>query len=263
MPRPGVPPRLARGELVAALRARRRSLARFGVALLAGTLLAFAFLTEEVWNSRPIIDLDREFAELLHERATPALTHLFEAISSLGSSHALAVVALIAVAVLVSRRQLLDALLVVVALVGAEVINAAVKDGFERERPVFADPIARRASGFSFPSAHAGASMALYGALAFLLSRDRTSTRTRVGCFVGAALLVGAIGFSRLYLGAHYLSDVLAGFTLGLGWATLVVLVIGSARMHTPRGHLPEVRKVTGAIGHRDESSAQIQRNRR
>ena len=161
MPSSGVPPRLARGDLLVALRARQRSLARFGVGLLAGTLLAFGFLTESVWNSRPIIDLDREFAELLHERATPALTHLFEAISALGSSHTLAAVALIAVVVLVSRQQLLDALLVVVALAGAEVIDAAVKAGFERERPVFADPIAGRASGFSFPSAHAGASMAL------------------------------------------------------------------------------------------------------
>lgn len=78
--------------------------------LFAGTLLAFGFLTESLWNSRPIIDLDREFAELLDERATPALTQLFEAISTLGSSHTLALVALIAVAVLVSRRQLLDAL---------------------------------------------------------------------------------------------------------------------------------------------------------
>jgi len=233
MPRPVVLPRLTKGEVAAALRARRRSLARFGVGLLAGTLLAFGFLTESLWNSRPIIDLDREFAELLHERATPALTHLFEAITALGSSPTLALVALIAVAVLVSRRQLLDAVLVVVALVGVEVIDAAVKAGFERERPVFADPIARRAAGFSFPSAHAAASMALYGALAFLLSRDRVSPRTRVGCFVGAALLVGAIGFSRLYLGAHYLSDVLAGFTLGLGWVTLVVLLIGWARVHS------------------------------
>jgi len=233
MPRSGVPPRLAKGELIAALRVRRRSLARLGVALLASSLLAFGFLTESLWNSRPIIDLDREFAELLHERATPALTQLFEAITALGSSQTLALVALVAVAILVSRGQLLDALLVVIALVGAEIIDAAVKDGFERERPVFADPIARRASGFSFPSAHAGASMALYGVLAFLLSRERRSVRTRVGCFVGTALLVGAIGFSRLYLGAHYLSDVLAGFTLGLAWATLVVLLIGWGRMHT------------------------------
>ena len=233
MPRSGLPRGLAEGELVAALRVRRRFLARFGVGLLAGTLLAFGFLTESLWNSRPIIDLDREFAELLHERATPTLTHLFEAITELGSSHTLALVALVAVAMLVSRGQLLDALLVVIALVGAELIDAAVKAGFERERPVFADPIARRASGFSFPSAHAGASMALYGVLAFLLSRDRRSPKTRVGCFVGAALLVGAIGFSRLYLGAHYLSDVLAGFTLGLAWATLVVLLIGWGRTHT------------------------------
>ena len=83
-----VPPRFARAELVAALRARRRSLARFGLVLLAGTLLAFGFLTESLWNSRPIIDLDREFAELLHERATPALTHLFEAISALAHDRA-------------------------------------------------------------------------------------------------------------------------------------------------------------------------------
>jgi len=228
------------------LRARQRSLGRFGVGLLAGTLLAFGFLTESLWNSRPIIDLDREFAEVLHARASPPLTQLFEAITALGSSQTLALVALIAVAILVSRRQLLDALLVVIALLGAELIDAAVKDGFERERPVFTDPIARRASGFSFPSAHAGASMALYGALAFLLSRDRMSPRTRVGCFVGAALLVGAIGFSRLYLGAHYLSDVLAGFTLGLAWVTLVVLLIGWARMRGDRPSTPEFRMGVG-----------------
>ena len=233
MPRPALPPALTRGELIAALRARRRSLARFGAGLLAGALLVFGFLTEAVWNSRPIVDLDREFAELLHERSTTTLTHLFEAISSLGSSRTLALVALLAVLVLVSRRRLLDALLVIVALVGAEVIDSAVKAGFERERPLFADPIVRRASGFSFPSAHAGASMALYGALAFLLSRQLTSRRARVGCFVGAALLIGAIGFSRLYLGVHYLSDVLAGFSLGLAWVTLCVLSIGVARMHS------------------------------
>ncbi|MCA1700098.1 MAG: phosphatase PAP2 family protein [Actinobacteria bacterium] len=235
MARSVVPPRLTRGELVAALRVRRRFLARLGVGLLAGALLAFGFFTEGVWNSRPIIDLDRQFAELLHERATPALTYLFEAISSLGSSRTLALVALFAVVLLLSRRRLLDALLVIVALVGAEVMDAAVKAGFERERPLFDDPIVRRASGFSFPSAHAGASMALYGALAFLLARDLRSTPACVGCFVAAGLLIGAIGFSRLYLGAHYLSDVLAGFSLGLGWATLCVLLIGVARMHSDR----------------------------
>jgi membrane-associated phospholipid phosphatase len=76
---------------------------------------------------------------------------------------------------LVSRRRLLDTLLVIVAPVGAEVLDSAVKAGFQRERPVFADPIAGRASGFSFPSAHAGASMALYGALAFPRARDLKS----------------------------------------------------------------------------------------
>lgn len=233
MARSVVPPRLTRGELVAALRVRRRFLARFGVGLLAGALLAFGFLTEEVWNSRPIIDLDRQFAQLLHERATPALTYSFEAVSSLGSSRTLALVALFTVVLLLSRRRLLDALLVVVALVGAELLDAAVKAGFERERPLFADPIVRRASGFSFPSAHAGASMALYGTLAFLLARDLRPTPARVACFVAAGLLIGAIGFSRLYLGAHYLSDVLAGLSLGLGWATLCVLLIGVARMHS------------------------------
>lgn len=92
--------------------------------------------------------LDREFAELLHERATRALTYLFEAISSLGSSRTLSLVAFFAVVLLVSRRRLLDTLLVIVALVGAEVLDSAVKAGFQRERPVFADPIAGRASGF-------------------------------------------------------------------------------------------------------------------
>jgi hypothetical protein len=147
MPRPVVPPRLTRGELVA------------------GCVPVGALLHASVWgcspgrcsrwlhhggawNSGQIVVLDREFAELLHERATRALTYLFEAISSLGSSRTLSLVAFFAVVLLVSRRRLLDTLLVIVALVGAEVLDSAVKAGFQRERPVFADPIAGRASGF-------------------------------------------------------------------------------------------------------------------
>jgi hypothetical protein len=70
--------------------------------------------------------------------------------------------------------------------------------------------------------------------------------RARVGCFRVAGLLIGAIGLANLYLGAHYLSNVLAGFSLGLGWTTLCVLLIGLARMHL-RGNVTGPRSSASA----------------
>jgi hypothetical protein len=178
MPRPVVPPRLTRGELVA------------------GCVPVGALLHASVWGCSPgrcsrwlphggglelRTDrvLDREFAELLHERATRALTYLFEAISSLGSSRTLSLVAFFAVVLLVSRRRLLDTLLVIVALVGAEVLDSRGQGRLSARAPCLRRSHRGACIGLSFPSAHAGASMALYGALAFLLARDLKSTRAR------------------------------------------------------------------------------------
>jgi undecaprenyl-diphosphatase len=116
-----------------------------------------------------------------------------------------------------------------VALVGAQLLGWALKATFERPRPSFDDPVAT-ASWFSFPSGHAMSSIALYGALAYVFADRFGSVRSRFAGLGGLALLLAAIGFSRLYLGVHYLTDVLAGYSAGLAW---LLLAIGLLHAHS------------------------------
>ena len=96
---------------------------------------------------------------------------------------------------------------------------------FERDRPDSSEALAS-AAGFSFPSGHAMSSLAIYGALTIVAARSFDSPRARMLVAVLALALVLAIGFSRVYLGVHYASDVLAGFIAGLAWPALCSLFL-------------------------------------
>jgi membrane-associated phospholipid phosphatase len=176
-----------------------------------------------------IVHVDGPFAVALHAQATPAATTGFEIVTLLGSTVFLFAVAAVAAACLARLGRRSDAAFLILAFAGAEALTWSLKAVFRRERPSFDDPIAT-ASSFSFPSGHALASLAVYGALAYLLLETLRSRRTRAACVAGAAVVVTAIGFSRLYLGVHYLSDVLAGYAVALAW----LLVIASVRERQP-----------------------------
>jgi undecaprenyl-diphosphatase len=124
-------------------------------------------------------------------------------------------------AYLVRRGRRLDAALLAVTLGGAQLLTWILKAIFERPRPSFEDPVAT-ASWFSFPSGHALSSIAVYGALAYLIVGGGRSSQARA-LVAGVAFLVALIGFSRLYLGVHYLTDVLAGYSAGLAWLLLAI----------------------------------------
>jgi len=196
-------------------------LAALGV--LAASLWAFGLLAENVIEDET--GSDQRLADWLHGQATDPLTDLFHAITFLGNFVTLLVVTLVAVAVLWRRRERTEALFVALAFVGGQVLSNGMKLGFRRERPFFPDPLATE-STFSFPSGHALVSLTVYGALAVVLARHLPSTWHRALLFVGSAVLVLAIGFSRLYLGVHFLSDVLAGFAAGLAWLSLLFAVL-------------------------------------
>jgi membrane-associated phospholipid phosphatase len=141
----------------------------------------------------------------------------------------------IASVVLWRKRWLGDLLLLVLAAVGAEVITVGLKEGFQRERPFFSDPLATERT-FSFPSGHASVSLAVYGTLGYIAARHLQSRRAQLLALVSAAVLVLLIGFSRLYLGVHYLSDVVAGYSIALAWVALcVVLLQLRLRVHKRR----------------------------
>jgi membrane-associated phospholipid phosphatase len=192
------------------------------VALSGAVLLAAA--------GEAIVHVDGRFAVALHAQATPAATTGFEVVTQLGSTAVLLAVAAVAAAYLARLGRRRDAAFLILAFAGAEALTWSLKAAFQRERPSFDDPIAT-ASSFSFPSGHALVSFAVYGALACVLLESLRSRRTRAACVAGAAVVVAAIGFSRLYLGVHYLSDVLAGYAVALAW----LLTIATVRERQPR----------------------------
>jgi membrane-associated phospholipid phosphatase len=187
-----------------------------------------------------IVGVDEAVAASLHGQATPAATMGFTLVTQLGSTVVLLAVAASAAACLARLGRRWDAAFVVLAFAGAEALTWSLKALFQRERPSFDDPIAT-ASSFSFPSGHALVSLAVYGALAYVALGSRRSRGIRAAFIAGTALAVAAIGFSRLYLGVHYLSDVLAGYAVSVAWLLLLatVRVSGGLRAEPLRGSPP------------------------
>jgi undecaprenyl-diphosphatase len=201
-------------------RLRARGLPLLGaLAALAASLWAFGLLADNVIEDET--HTDQRLADWLHGRATDSLTDLFHAITFIGNFVTLLAVTLVAVAILWQQRERTDALFVALAFVGAQVLSNGMKLGFRRERPFFPDPLATE-STFSFPSGHALVSIAVFGAIALVLARHLPSPGQQALLFAATAVLVLAIGFSRLYLGVHFLSDVLAGFAAGVAWLSLL-----------------------------------------
>jgi membrane-associated phospholipid phosphatase len=195
------------------------------LAAFAHSVLVFALLAQAYAAGSPLVELDTWLANALHANPVPSATTAFSAITMLGSTLVLALVAGVTAAYLVWRARGRDAALVAVAFAGAQLLTWILKATFERPRPAFDDPVAT-AGWFSFPSGHALSSIAVYGTLAYLLAGALRSWRTRAAGLAGVALLVAAIGFSRLYLGVHYLTDVLAGYSAGLAWLLFAIALL-------------------------------------
>jgi membrane-associated phospholipid phosphatase len=205
------------------------------VALVILTIGAWAFgaVAEEVSEGDTAAS-DQRVADWLHGRATDPFTDVFRAFTWTGNGGFLAIVVLFAAVLLWRRRLVTDALFVVLAFVGAEVITFGMKQGFRRQRPFFEDPLAT-ASSFSFPSGHALVSLAVYGSISLVVARRTRNRRAAVAVVCAAAVWVIAIGFSRLYLGVHFLSDVVAGYAAGAAWLAFLYLALEARSRYTSR----------------------------
>lgn len=181
----------------------------------AAALFAFAHIVEDYLTGDPIVRWDLEFSRWLHTHSTSAGVTFFQIVTATGSVLFLAVVTLGTALYLLRRRRLNAAALLCVAALGIELLNPLLKLVFQRPRPELAYV---HLETYSFPSGHAAGSAAIYAVAFYLLARN-LSTRRRVECAFAYVALVAVIAFSRLYLEVHYLSDVLAGLTLGVAWA--------------------------------------------
>jgi membrane-associated phospholipid phosphatase len=214
--------------------------------LVAG-LAAFAHLVEDYLTGDPLVEWDTRFALWLHERASDPLVMFFKVVTFAGSSVVLAV-AVAAVSILLLRRGWFgDAAALVLALAGAGLLNAVLKLVFHRPRPELAFV---HLETYSFPSGHAAVSSAVYATLAFLLIRRSHRSAVKLGIAFTAFVVIVLVAFSRLYLGAHYLSDVLAGISFGIVWATVCLIAYMLAPDRALLAILPQwAQRLLGRLG--------------
>jgi undecaprenyl-diphosphatase len=123
--------------------------------------------------------------------------------------------------VLVIRRKKILLFSWAAAILGNSLLNAVLKATFERGRPEFPDPILVE-TNWSFPSGHAMGAMVMYGMVTYLIILRFKQTASKA-IVMSMVILVLFIGFSRLYLGAHYFSDVMAGYIVGMAWLATVI----------------------------------------
>ncbi|MFJ8582254.1 phosphatase PAP2 family protein [Micromonospora sp. NPDC093277] len=150
------------------------------------------------------------------------LTAALRVVTDLGGVWmALALVAVAALGIPLSGSRWRTAALMALVTGGTSALVNGVKLLIARPRPTLPEMIST-ASGFSFPSGHSAQAVAAYASLAYLIGRRWPVPAVRVSAWAGAGLVVLLVGFSRLYLGVHWLTDVLGGYLLAAAWTTAV-----------------------------------------
>jgi len=211
---------------------RRSPYFRHLVILCLAGAVVFAAMTLAVAGSESVTHLDTTISEACHRDGlnSPNTVRFFQVVTWFGTFRALTALSIAAIFAIahVGRKRL--ALAWLLTLVGSGLAIEVFKEVFERPRPVWDQPFAIEES-FSYPSGHASGSTVGYGMLAYCLALRWKSWRRRLGWVIGLAAWVLVIGFSRIYLGVHYLSDVLAGYALGLAWLALCIVTIEEVRV--------------------------------
>jgi undecaprenyl-diphosphatase len=218
--------------------------AAVGALLLAGLAIIvlcvgfFALLADEVMEGGTQ-KFDDAVLLWMNRHASPPLTGLALDFTSLGSGVVVWLVLLAASVFLWSSRHRWSVGLLWVSVLGAGLINTVMKTIFHRARPHLFPWRTPYAGLSSFPSGHSMTAMVCYATLAYLVARLAPTAFLQRFTIGMAALLILLIGLSRMYLGVHYPTDVLAGFMMGLAWASFCALGIEALRYFRHRE--PEV----------------------
>lgn len=175
---------------------------------------------------------DYEIGSFFYEMRTPMRTTIATAITRLADRAGQTIVTVAAVFILLIAKKWRTGLWYgLTVLIGSDFLNSAVKEVYQRIRPTEIDHLIEQ-GGHAFPSGHAMGSMIVYGGLLFLIIRFLNTRRQNnnwmkwvLGFIIG--LLILMIGLSRIYLGVHYPSDVIAGFSLGFAWLSLSIVLLG------------------------------------
>ena len=194
-----------------------------GLAAAVAALIFFSWLTDQVFEG-DAVQFDEATRAAVHQLASPAMTVVMRFFSFIGSTLMLTILTAIVIVWFASRRWGREAKLFAITMIGGSLLNMTLKMTFKRSRPVpFFDPWPPET--YSFPSGHSLMSACFFGALAAILNARLRKKRVRAIVWVLATVMFLLVGFSRIYLGVHHTTDVIAGFAAALIWIVVVRFV--------------------------------------
>ena len=187
-------------------------------------VLLFGYPAATLGLANPLQNADQEIATWFQSRLTPAFVSGLRAVTELGSSEWIGIVLFALVLFFVWKRAWPSLVTLILVVPGGMMLNEWVKLAVHRHRPFVDGPFVDW-SGYSFASGHTIGATLLYGQLLLFLLPLLKGRHTRNICIFGAASLVVLVAFSRIALGAHFLTDVLAAIIFGILWLMLCMLL--------------------------------------
>ncbi|MEM8778236.1 MAG: phosphatase PAP2 family protein [Cyanobacteria bacterium P01_G01_bin.49] len=187
-------------------------------------LLSFLIvqLSEEVLEKEAFA-FDKSFLLWLYQFANPTLDQIMISITQLGNTDVVIIVAVITFSLLWRKHYHQEAKLFLLACLGTLIISTGMKVFFAKPRPQLWTHLITTSS-FSFPSGHALVSIVLYGFIAYLVSSHYPKFSRLIYYF--AAIIISLIGLSRLYLGVHWPTDIIAGYSVGFLWLMFCIVLL-------------------------------------
>lgn len=195
----------------------------FSVIFLIGFGLAFWMFAEKL-KEHQLHQFDLSIISFIQDSITPQNTKMMEFFTFLGSTKAVIILSLISLVVMLLNKKRWETLFFIIAVSCSAIFNRLLKWIFQRARPEIHPLITE--TGYSFPSGHSMTAIVFYGMLAYLLMLFFEKSFAKIITLLGFAALIITIGVSRIYLGVHYPSDVLAGFSAGGAWLFMCILAL-------------------------------------
>ena len=202
-----------------------------GTAVLVVAAWLFAGIAEDLITSDPLILMDELISERFHSHATPRLTGGMQFVSALASTAAISILFAIMSCIFLWKRLWYSLSSLVSVVAGGMLLNVMLKELFGRPRPGWADSIMALADP-GFPSGHTMMATIVYGFMASYLMLGIASWPWRFIIVTITILFVFLVALSRMYLGAHYLTDVLAAMAAGIAWVALCFTAVEIFRRH-------------------------------
>jgi membrane-associated phospholipid phosphatase len=188
--------------------------------------------------ANPFQSADQGIATWFHDRLTPAFASVLHALTAFGSGKSIGIILFALVLFFVWKRWWPSLVTLLVAVPCGMLLNEWLKLAVQRDRP-FVEGAFVDWSGYSFASGHTIGATLLYGQLLLFVLPSLTSRHLRLLCIFGAASLVLLVGFTRIALGAHFLTDVLAAISFGIIWLVLCTVLGKSVRRRTVASAVP------------------------